>query len=96
MLQIASLGTNASFVALFASQDGEETKLVATATEWCAMTGEFRKEELGEKVVSLEEAQDAASDLQGDAKEWLLNKSGTFGWFDRNQSFDSAVAAYVF
>lgn len=96
MLQIASLGTNASFVTLFASQYKDEIKLVATATEWCAKTGEYRKEEIGAKLVSLEEAQDAASDLQGEAKEWLLNKSGTFGWFDRNQSFDSAVAAYVF
>jgi hypothetical protein len=92
MTSIASLGTNSAYVQLFPTLHGEEITLKATATEWCAMTGEMRKEELGEKTVALEEAQDAAADLQGLAKEFLDNTKSGRGWFSPNISFEQATA----
>jgi hypothetical protein len=95
MTSIACLGTNSAYVQLFPTLHGEEITLKATATEWCAMTGEMRKEEIGEKTVTIEEALDAATDLEGAAKEFLDNTKKGRGWFSPNMSFEHATARFL-
>jgi hypothetical protein len=95
MTSIVCLGTNSAYVQLFPTLHGEEITLEAVATEWCAMTGEMKKEEIGKKTVSIEEAQDAAADLQGLAKEFLDSTKGGRGWFSPNISFEQATARFL-
>lgn len=95
MNALTSLGTNGAYVQLFATMEGDEVTLKATATEWCAMTGEMRKEEIGEKMVSVEEAIDAAEDLQGLSKEFLDNTGRGRGWFTKGVTFVAALSLFL-
>lgn len=92
---IASHGTSAAWVELYASVDGFKVTLTAVALEWCAKTGLSREDTIGTKTVESEEAEDAASDLQGIANDWLDEK-GNRGWAWRELSFSEAARNLVY
>ena len=93
---LTSLGTTTAYVELIASVEGQMVTLSALGIEYCPRTGENRETPIASKTVESEEAEDAGSDLQGLAKEWLDSKGKAEGWFWNSMPFDKAAFNFVY
>jgi uncharacterized protein YfiM (DUF2279 family) len=93
---ITSLGTTTAYVELLASSANGMVTLAALGIEYCPRTGLNRETPIDTLTVESEMAEDAGSDLQGLAKEWLDSKRKDYGWFWNGLSFDKAAFNFVY
>lgn len=93
---IANLGNTTHFVELYATVEGLKVKLIAKGLTYTPNMGFTLETDLGEKVVESEEAEDAASDLEGAAKVWLEEMKVERFWSYRERSFSQAAFHFVY
>ena len=96
MNAITSLGTTTAYVELYATAENQMVTLAATGIEYCPRTGINRETPIGVITVESEMAEDAGSDLQGLAKEWLDERGKDYGWFWKGLTFDKAAFNFVY